>query len=492
MLTIGYDCGTSSIKASILDTSTGKAIASSFYPKSEMEISSPLPGFAEQSPEMWWENLVIVTRDLLAHSNIKSEEIKAIGISYQMHGRVCVDKSGEVLRPSIIWCDSRAVGNGQKATEKIGKEKCLENLMNLPGNFTAAKLGWVKENEPELFAKIHKILLPGDYIAYKLSGQYTTTYSGLSEGIFWDYKTADISDAILEAFGFDKSIFPEVFGSFEPSSSLSDEAAELIGLKAGIPICYRGGDQPNNAFSLNVVRPGETAATAGTSGVVYGVLKEPACDKQSRVNVFSNVNYTAENPSVGALLCVNGTGILNSWMKNNIAGKIGYEQMNDIASSVQAGSEGLSILPYGNGAERTLSNAMVGAGMLGIDFNRHTNAHILRAGQEGVAFALNYGIEILKGMGLNLEVIRAGKANMFLSSVFGETLANAAGCRIELYDTDGSLGAARGAAVGAGLYSNIDEAFESFDRLGIIEPTSDKAAVCQAYSLWKARLEKVL
>jgi xylulokinase len=457
-----------------------------------MKISSPASGYAEQAPEMWWENLVNATRLLLAQAGVSGQDIKAVGISYQMHGLVCVDFAGSVLRPSIIWCDSRAVPYGEKAQQIIGAGNCLSSLMNLPGNFTAAKLAWVKENEPEIFSRIHKILLPGDYIAMKLSGALTTTFSGLSEGMFWNFKSAGVSKEIMSAFGFSSELLPEAYSSFEPSCSVSREAAELLGIKSGIPISYRAGDQPNNAFSLNVIRAGETAATAGTSGVVYGVLGEPACDEKSRVNIFCNVTYTAENPSVGALLCVNGMGILNSWLKNNIASGLSYSEMNDAAAGVIAGSEGLYVLPYGNGAERSLENKNLGASFHNLDLIRHGFAHILRAGQEGAAFALNYGIAVLKQIGLPLEVIKAGRANMFLSPVFAQTLADAAGASIELYDTDGSLGAARGAAVGAGLYSGLDEAFESFERLAVIEPGDDAEAVRRAYADWEAILAKAI
>ena len=490
MYLLGYDIGSSSVKASLVDAQTGKCLSSAFYPKSEAAIMAVKPGWAEQDPSAWWENLKLATSSVLSGSGVDPKDIKAIGISYQMHGLVCVDKNLNVLRPSIIWCDSRAVPYGQKAFDEIGHERCLSHLLNSPGNFTASKLAWVKENEPELYAKIYKIMLPGDYIAMKLSGEVCTTVSGLSEGMLWDFAENSTAKLLMDYYGFDKGLIPEIRPTFSEQGRVSEAAAAELGLAAGIPITYRGGDQPNNALSLNVFNPGEIASTAGTSGVVYGVLGEVNYDPKSRVNTFAHVNHTAEQTRLGVLLCINGTGILNSWMKRNVAPEgISYSDMNDLAALAPIGSAGVSVLPFGNGAERMLENKEVGCSLHGVNFNVHSKAHLLRAAQEGIVFSFKYGIEIMEQMGMKVNKIHAGHANMFLSPIFRNTLAGVTGAVIDLYDTDGSVGAAKGAGIGAGIYKDNTEAFATLEKLAVIEP-SDVDEYAAAYEVWKSRLEK--
>ena len=488
MYLLGYDIGSSSVKASLVDAQSGKCIASAFYPKSEAAIIAVKPGWAEQEPSSWWENLKLATADILASSAVCPKDIKAIGISYQMHGLVCVDKDKNPLRPSIIWCDSRAVPYGQKAFDALGHEQCLSHLLNSPGNFTASKLAWVKENEPELYSKIYKIMLSGDFIAMKLTGEICTTISGLSEGMMWDFSEGRTAKMLLDYYGIDESLIPEIRPTFAEQGRVSAAAAAELGLAEGIPVTYRAGDQPNNALSLNVFNPGEIASTAGTSGVVYGVLGDVNYDPKSRVNTFAHVNHTPEQTRLGVLLCINGTGILNSWMKRNVAPEgISYAEMNDLAATAPIGSAGVSILPFGNGAERMLENREVGSSIHGVNFNVHGKAHLLRAAQEGIVFSFKYGIEVMEQMGMNVNKIHAGHANMFLSPIFRETLAGVTGAVIDLYDTDGSVGAAKGAGIGAGIYKDNNEAFATLEKLAVIEPARQEE-YAQAYELWKSRL----
>lgn len=488
MFLLGYDIGSSSVKASLVDAQSGRCVATSFFPKSEAPILAVKPGWAEQEPEDWWDRVKSATAAIMAESGADPKDIKAIGISYQMHGLVCVDKDYKVLRPSIIWCDSRAVPYGEKAFNELGSEKCLSHLLNSPGNFTASKLAWVRENEPELYARIYKIMLPGDYIAMRLTGDICTTVSGLSEGMFWDFKDGRPAGFLLDYYGIDADLIPEIRPTFAEQGRVTEAAAAELGLAAGIPITYRAGDQPNNALSLNVFNPGEIASTAGTSGVVYGVNGEVNYDPQSRVNTFAHVNHTNEQTRLGVLLCINGTGILNSWMKRNVAPEgISYAEMNDLAATAPIGAEGVSILPFGNGAERMLGNREVGSSIHGVNFNTHGKAHLLRAAQEGIVFSFKYGIEVMEQMGMNVKKIHAGNANMFLSPIFRNTLAGVTGAVIELYDTDGSVGAAKGAGMGAGIYKDNVEAFSTLEKLAVIEP-SDTDAYNEAYERWKQYL----
>jgi len=491
---LGYDIGSSSVKACLVDATTGQTCASAFYPKQEMPIKAVRTGWAEQEPADWWTNLKTATAVVIQISGINPKDILAIGISYQMHGLVCVDRDMQVLRPSIIWCDSRAVPFGEKAFQAIGEQECLAHLLNSPGNFTAAKLAWVKENEPDVFAKIFKVMLPGDYIAARLTGTICTTASGLSEGIFWDFAQGKVSDKVLDYFGFDKSMVPDIVPTFSQQGTITEAAANELGLAAGTPVCYRAGDQPNNALSLNVLQPGEIAATAGTSGVVYGVNGQIKYDPASRVNTFAHVNYTPQLPRTGVLLCINGTGILNSWVRKHIFSDVySYSIMNLIAAEIHVGAEGLSILPFGNGAERMLGNKELGCVFDGLNFNIHHKPHILRAAQEGIVYSFKYGIEIMQEIGINPRTIRAGNANMFLSPLFREALATITGANIELYDTDGAAGAAKAAGVGAGIYSSPEEALSSLKRITTIEPNPSLTDEYQkAYQRWKNVLIKNL
>jgi xylulokinase len=489
MLLLGIDVGTSSVKVSVVDAVSQQSISSAQYPDVESPIKSLQTGWAEQSPEMWWEQ--VQKAILLCHQTgvYNPQDIAAIGIAYQMHGLVVVDKNNGVLRDSIIWCDSRAVEIGNDAFNAIGEKECLTNLLNSPGNFTASKLAWVKANEPEIYERISKVMLPGDYIALKLTDEVSSSVSALSEGVFYDFIKGALSTEVLNYFDFDKTLFPHILPVFAAHGHVTAAVAQSLNLKAGIPVSYKAGDQPNNALSLNVLQPGEVAATAGTSGVIYGVSDQLVYDKQSRVNTFAHVNYAEEQKRLGVLLCINGTGSLNRWTKTLFGSSISYAQMNDMANTVPAGSDGLRILPFGNGAERMLNNKQVGVHFHHIDLNLHTNAHIFRAVQEGIACAFRYGLDIMRENGMSPGVIRAGRSNLFLSEVFGQSFVNFTGVPVELYKNDGSVGAALGAGIGAGIYTNVTEAFSNIKPVQLIEPTENMETV---YQEWKLLLQKQL
>ena len=495
-LLLGLDIGSSSIKAAVVDAASGLSLSVAQSPAEEMPMIATHPGWAEQDPAMWWKHLVASVKASLQKAQVKAGEVQAIGISYQMHGLVVVDNAQQVLRPSIIWCDSRAVPIGQQAAESLGEEYCLRHFLNSPGNFTASKLKWVKDNEPELFGRIHKIMLPGDYIAMRLSGDIATTDTGLSEGIFWDYETGSASAKLLQHYGFDKSLIPALVPVFGRQGTLTRQAAAELGLKEGVSIAYRAGDQPNNALSLNVLKPGETAATAGTSGVIYSVTEKDAYDPKSRVNTFIHVNNRTAEHRNGVLLCINGTGILYSWLRRNTRGggsPLEYDQMNNLASQVPVGSEGLVMLPFGNGAERILENRSVNASVHGLDFNHHGEGHLFRAAQEGIVFALKYGFDILQEMGLKTDVIRAGHTNMFLSPVFREAFVNTIGAPLELYNTDGATGAALGAGLGAGIFDSAETAFRGLKTIRVETPVDSLAMQYEAaYTKWKIQLNQIL
>jgi xylulokinase len=492
-LLLGYDVGSSSIKASLINADTGELVVSAFSPEREMKINSPQMGWAEQHPDTWWQHVVSATRKMFSKTPLSDSEIIGIGISYQMHSLVMVGKKHEVLYPSIIWCDSRAVEIGNKAFADLGSEYCLGNCLNSPGNFTASKLKWVKDNRPELYSKIFKIMLPGDYIAMKMTGEIRTTISGLSEGIFWDFNKKSIAEELIYYFGFDRNVIPEIVSTFGVQGHLTSKVAEELGLKSGIPISYRAGDQPNNALSLNVLKPGETAATAGTSGVIYGVTEKNIFDTDGRINTFAHVNYSESQPNKGVLLCINGTGIQYSWLKQNIMdNRYSYEELNRLASEAEIGSQELLCYPYGNGAERSLKNKDVHGHFSGINFNVHEKGHVVRAAQEGIAFSFRYGFDVMKSIGLELDVIKAGNSNLFQSEVFREAFVNTCNVDLEIYSTDGSQGAARGAGIGIGCYSSDDKAFRGLEIMVQSHPDPKLAEkYSSVYRNWKNGLSKI-
>lgn len=494
MQLLGFDIGSSSVKAAIIEGETGKCLASAQHPDVEMEISAPQSGWAEQEPENWYFHLKFALKRLLENSNVDVNAIGAIGISYQMHGLVLTDKSQKVVRPAIIWCDSRATKIGDTAFNDLGSEFCLSHMLNSPGNFTASKLKWVFDNAKDIYNQSEYMMLPGDYIAMKLTGNVNTTVSGLSEGILWDFKNAKVSDDLLSYYQLDIKKVPQMVPTFGVQGELSDVVAKELGLRVGIPVTYRAGDQPNNAFSLNVLNPGEVAATAGTSGVVYAISDKINYDPLSRVNTFAHVNHQRDANRLGVLLCVNGTGIQYSWMKREVGKNVySYSELNEKASMVPPGSDGVKVFPFGNGAERLLCNQDPGAKISGIRFNQHHEGHLYRAAQEGIAFAFKYGMEVMNQMGIDTRLIRAGSANLFQSPLFRKTLASITGATIELYNTDGAIGAARGAGVGVGYYKSFNEAFVGFEKLHVTEPVNSMTNELEpVYALWKEELEKTL
>ena len=493
MYSIGYDIGSSSVKAAIVDLSLGKKIGLTSYPKSELEIESLHLGWAEQNPEVWWSSLCKATTNLLHETGISSTEIKSIGISYQMHGLVLIDENQELLRPSIIWCDSRAVEIGNRALTDLGASYCFENLLNSPGNFTASKLRWVKENEPDIYRKIHKILLPGDFIAMKLTGKTNTTISGLSEGVFWDFRKNEISQKLLNYYEIRDEMIPDIVETFDVQGTLTKEAALQTGLKEGTPITYRSGDQPNNAFSLGVLNPGEIAATGGTSGVVYGISDKVNADTNSRINAFAHVNHSPSKVRIGQLLCINGAGSQYAWIRKEVASEgLSYNEMEDKAAQISVGSEGLMIHPFGNGVERMLNNLNNSASVSGLQFNIHKRAHFYRAALEGIAFAFVYGIECMKSLGVHPSKIKVGNDNLFQSEIFSSTISNLVDCSIEMIDTSGAIGAAKGSTVVIGRHSSPEEVIGDIETIKVYEPSGSRVKYDEAYSIWCTALERNL
>mgnify|MGYP001194535916 FL=1 len=492
MYYLGLDIGSSSIKAALVEIETGKSLGVVQEPKEEMGMFAIKNGWAEQKPDDWWKHVCNAITALKRQYNISRTHIKGIGISYQMHGLVVVDVDGKPLRKSIIWCDSRAVEIGNEAFSDVGVDKCSSQLLNSPANFTASKLKWVKENEPDVYSQIHKFMLPGDYIAYKFSNTINTTISGLSEGVFWDFKKDCVADFLLKHYGIDKALVPDIVETFGVQSKVDEKGEAESGIAAGTPIYYRAGDQPNNALSLNVFNPGEVAATGGTSGVVYAVTDSLSAKESSRVNNFAHVNYQKGDPArIGKLLCINGAGIQYRWLLNNL--EVGsYEEMNNLALEVPVGSDGVCLIPFGNGAERMLNNKEIGTRILNINLNNHNKGHICRAALEGIAFSFVYGMEILKSDGIEASVIRAGNDNLFRSEIFANTVATLIEQEIEIYNTTGAIGAARAANLHKGDFEAFGKVIMDNDHVMTFLPFKEKQPYLSAYKNWKKELELIL
>ena len=488
---IGYDLGSSFIKVALVNAATGKNLATSTYPETEMDILCPEEGWAEQDPDLWWDYVCKATKRVISDSKIDASNIIGIGISYQMHGLVIVDEQGKSLRNAIIWCDSRAVEIGDLAYKELGRAYCDTHLLNSPGNFTASKLKWVKEHEPDIFKKVKKYMLPGDYIAYRLTGKINTTKNGLSEAVLWDFKNDCVADKLLTYYGISNKLTPDIVENFKVQSVVNAEADSITGIPVGTPITYRSGDQPNNALALNILNHGEIAATGGTSGVLYEVAGIDEITETSRINNFLHVNSKQSNPKIGKLLCINGAGIQYRWIKN-ITGAASYEAMNSKAAGINIGSDGVFILPFGNGAERMLSNNNVGAHISNFNFNIHDDGHLYRAALEGIAFSFVYGMRISNTKFTDIKVIRAGNDNLFRSEIFSTTLATLINHEIEIYDTTGAVGAARACIIFEHSFETFGALVSDNDYVKTYEPVSESAAYENAYALWEAQLNKKL
>ena len=485
---LGIDLGSSSVKVSLVDAATGRQVGSAQSPTDrELAMAAPQVGWAEQDPGVWWEHTERAVATLAGEHSLG--DVGAIGIGYQMHGLVLLDAAGEPVRPSIIWCDSRAVSLGRQAAEAIGTDRLAASTLNSPGNFTASKWAWVARNEPEALARATTAMLPGDYLAFRITGDRATTASGLSEMILWDFGARSPARAVLDHYGLDDRLLPPLVPTFGDQGTVASGIAERWGLSPGARVCYRAGDQPNNAYSLKALAPGDTAATAGTSGVVYAVTDQRRFDPEQRVNAFAHVNDAADAERLGILLCVNGTGSAYAWLRRTLGagGDLpAYAQLNAWAESAAVGSDGLLFYPWGNGAERVLGNREPGAAFEHLSFTRHGAPELCAAVQDGIAAALAYGSEVLDGLGAGPRVTRAGRANLFLSDRFCQAFAQLTGAPLELYDTDGAQGAARAAGVGAGAFETHADALAGVEQIGRFEPRPDlRDAYGSFYARWR-------
>lgn len=480
MYTLGLDIGSSSVKACLYDARSFRIVGTSTSPSHEMPITAPEPGWAEQDPEVWWHHTIVACDDLRARHPAAWATVKAIGIGYQMHGLVTLDAGDKPVRPAIIWCDSRAVETGNSITGLIGRQRLLDSNLNTPGNFTVSKMVWMMQNEPDNWSKVAIGMLPGDYIAYRLSGDKTTSKSGLSEMILWNFLTNEIDTLILNNYPSIRAILPKIVPNIGVATSISMESAEMLGLQDDVVLSYRSGDQPNNAFGLGVTEPGSVGINAGTSGVVYAVTDKPVVDVAETFNPFLHVNNNESQKRIGLLLCLNGCGIMNAQIRR-LTKASSYEMMNEKADDVPLGSDGLQIFPFGNGAERMFGNRNLGASIHGWDLVRHNDAHFFSASLEGIAATLSYGIDHMRSLGVNINKIHAGRANLFLSPLFCELIAAIARVDVYLFESDGASAAAKGAAYGAGLINSTTQPADLLGKPDIYSAKTRDIAAVEAF-----------
>lgn len=436
MAFLGIDVGTSSVKVSIVGED-GVILASATAPaSSERAINSPNPNWAEQNPEDWWEDAQQAILNLPLEARL---QVEAIGIAYQMHGLVLVDSQFQPVRPSIIWCDGRNIQESQILAESLGLDALENRLLNKPGTLTLAKLAWVAEHEPETLAKAHTFGLPGDFIAYKLTGEWSTTKSGYSEMVGWDFGASIPFEEGFRKAGW-KLPLPEARPNLEEGAPIQKVIAEKLGLPPSARVTYRAGDQPNNAFGLGVLQQGETAISAGTSGVLYGI-GDSSPGLHEGINRFLHVNS-----QIGVLMCLNGVGSALAFARRTWFQNQSYEALSELAS--QANPENCPyFFPFGNGAERILSERAF-SGFTELDFNRHNLPELARSVFEGIAFAYRLGSEKMEKAGCLSKVVNGTESGLLKSSFFAQLLANELQVELILSEGDGSTAAARGAALG--------------------------------------------
>lgn len=461
---LGIDIGTSGTKT-VLFNEMGDTIASAI---GEYPLYQPHIGWAEQEPEDWWQATVDTIKQVLDTSGVNPADIKGIGLSGQMHGMVLLNKEGNVLRSSIIWCDQRTQEECHKITEIIGKERLIEITANpaLTG-FTASKVMWVKNHQPDIFEKIYKILLPKDYIRYKLTGEFATEVSDASGMQFLDVPKRTWSGEILNKLGLDYKWMPAVYESQEVSGKVTKKVAQLTGLAPGTPVVGGGGDQAAGAVGNGIVKPGVISSTIGTSGVVFAHMDEVNIDPRGRVHTFCHAV-----PNTWHVMGVTqGAGLSLQWMRNNFGAAERelaefldidpYELMTKEAQKAAPGCEGLIYLPYLMG-ERTPHLDPYAKGVFFGLSAKHGRNEMIRTVMEGVAYSLRDCLEIIKGMGVSVSEVRAsgggGKSSLWRqmqADIFNNPITT-------INSSEGpALGAALLAGVGTEVYNSVPEACEA-------------------------------
>ena len=458
---LGLDIGTSGTKA-LLITEDGRHVASD---TAEYPLSTPRPQWAEQDPEDWWQAVLLTTKSVLRKANIGGEEVAGIGLSGQMHGSVFLDRDNNVLRPALLWCDQRTQAECDWITAQVGHDALVEHISNpvLTG-FTAPKIVWLRNHERETYDKVVKVLLPKDYIRFKLTGVHATEVSDASGTALLDVKNRRWSEEVLGAAGIPRTFMPECAESIEITGHVHAEAAALTGLAQGTPVAGGGGDQAAGAVGSGIVETGIVSSTVGTSGVVFAYSDTPATDPHLRVHTFCHA-VPGKWHTMGVVLSAGGS---LRWLRDTFfqpegvvartTGGDPYALMAEGARHVPPGAEGLIFLPYLTGERTPYPDASARGAFFGITL-RHKRQHFTRAVLEGVAFALNDTFQIFEEIGVPITQVRASGGGA-KSDVWRQIHADVTGHPHETLSVDEgpALGAALLAAVGTGAYPTVAEA----------------------------------
>jgi len=473
---IGIDASTTATKALLIDD-RGEIVA---VAATEYDFQTPHPLWSEQDPALWWDGAVASVRRVLAESGIDPAAVVGVGLTGQMHGLVLVDAAGQVLRPSILWNDQRTASQCDEIRARLGKSE----LVRITGNdaltgFTAPKILWVQENEPDVYARIHKILLPKDYVRYRLTGDFATDRAGAGGTLLVELATRDWSPTVVEALGLRPEWLPPTHEGTQITGVVSAAAAEATGLRAGTPVVGGGGDQAAQATGVGAVEEGIVALTLGTSGVVFATADKPFYQPEGRLHAFPHA-LPGKWHLMGVMLSAAGS---LRWYRDTLAPGAAYDDLLAPAAAIPAGSDGLLFLPYLTGERTPHPDPLARGAFVGLTV-RHTQPHLTRSVLEGVAFGLRDSFELMKDAGLSaIRQVRVSGGGA-RSPLWRQILADVLGSELVTVNTTegAAFGAALLAGVGAGIWSNGQAACNQTVRItGRTTPNAGAVAVYQHF-----------
>ena len=470
---LGLDVSTTGSKALLIDT-TGAVMGTASSPHT---LSTPKPLWSEQDPEMWWEAVSNSIRNLIAQTGVDPKEIDAVGLTGQMHGLVLLDAQGEVLRPAILWNDQRCQAQCDEIHERVGKEKFIQISGNVAlTGFTAPKILWVAENEPHVYARVSHVLLPKDYIRYKLTGELAMDKADGSGTVLFDLKARDWSDELLETLDIPREWMPPTFEGPQITGEVDEMAASLTGLMKGTPVTAGGGDQAAGAVGVGAVEPGIVGLVVGTSGVIFATTPAPLIEPEGRLHAFCHAAPGLWH-FMGVMLSAAGS---LQWYRDTLAPYMSFDELLREAESVPAGSEGLLFLPYLSGERTPHPDPLARGAFIGLTL-RHSRGHMTRAVLEGVAFGLKDSFNLIRNAGLEqISQVRASGGGT-KGALWRQILADVLESELVSVNTTegGAFGAALLAGVGVGAWSDVATACR--ETIHITGKTTPNTANFQAY-----------
>jgi xylulokinase len=477
---VGLDVSTTATKAILVDASgTVRGVGSASY-----DYETPHPLWSEQDPHLWWQAAITALNQVLSDNNVTGTEIDAVGLTGQMHGSVLLDESGEVVRPAILWNDQRTGRECDEIREKVGAERLIQVTGNdaLTG-FTAPKLLWVANNEPENWARVRHVLLPKDYVRYRLTGEYAVDVAGGSGTILFDLARRTWSPEILEALDIDPDLLPPTFEGPALTGTVSPDSATVTGLRPGTPVVAGGGDQSANAVGVGAVDSGVVALSLGTSGVVFATTDGPSIEARGRVHSFCHAVPDRWH-MMGVMLSAAGS---LRWFRDTFTPGVSFDDLVADAAEVEAGSDGLFFLPYLTGERTPHPDPQARGAFVGLTV-RHDLRHLTRAVLEGVSFGLRDGLDLMEGAGLPAPTEIRASGGGTRSRLWRQILADVLRAEISTVATEegAAYGAALLAATGAGWFKTVEEACrEAVTIHPSASPSSDVARYQEAHEIYR-------